>query len=66
MKEVNNKLCVYYNENLIKVHEISNKKINYSDDDYVEGLSSSIYNKSQEEIGISAKHNLKLLNKIIK
>lgn len=66
IKEVDNKLYIYYNKNLIKIHEISNKKINYSDDDYVEGLSSSIYNKSQEEIDILAKHNLELLNKIIK
>lgn len=57
---------MYYNKNLIKIHEISDKKINYTNDDYVEGLSSSIYNKSQEEIDTLAKHNLELLNKITK
>lgn len=66
IKEVDNKLYVYYNKNLIKIHEISDKKINYTNDDYVEGLSSSIYNKSQEEIDTLAKHNLELLNKITK
>ena len=63
---MDNKLYVYYNKNLIKIHEISDKKINYTNDDYVEGLSSSIYNKSQEEIDTLAKHNLELLNKITK
>ncbi len=66
VKEIDNKLYVYYNKTLIKIHEISDKKINYSSDDYVEGLSSTIYNKSQEEIESLAKHNLELLNKITK
>lgn len=66
VKEVDNKLYVYYNKNLIKVHDISDKKVNYSNDDYVEGLSSRIHNKSQEEIETLAKHNLELFSKITK
>lgn len=66
VKEVDNKLYVYYNKDLIKIHEISNKKVNYTNDDYVEGLSSAIYNKSQEEINTLAKHNLELFDKITK
>ena len=61
-----NKLYVYYNKNLIKIHDISNKKINYDSVDYTEGLSSSIYYKSQDEIDDLAKHNLELLSKITK
>lgn len=66
VKEIDNKLYVYYSKSLVKIHEISDKKINYASDDYVEGLSSTIYNKSQEEIESLAKHNLELLNKITK
>lgn len=66
VKEIENKLYVYYNKNLIKIHEISTKKINYSSEDYVEGLSSAINYKNQDEIDALAKHNLELLNKITK
>ena len=50
----------------MKIHDITDKKINYTSDDYVEGLSTTILNKSQEEIENLAKHNLELLNKITK
>ena len=66
VKEIDNKLYVYYNKNLVKIHDITGKKINYTSDDYVEGLSTTILNKSQEEIENLAKHNLELLNKITK
>ena len=29
VKEIDNKLYVYYNKDLIKIHDISDKKINY-------------------------------------
>lgn len=66
IKENNNKLYVYYNKKLITTHEISNKKINYREDDYIEGLTSSMPNKSQNQIEKMAKHNLELLNKLTK
>lgn len=66
IKEIDNKLYVYYNKDLIKIHDISDKKINYDSKDYVEGLNSSLYYKSQEEIENLAKHNLELLNRITK
>ena len=66
IKENDNKLYVYYNKDLIKIHDISNKKINYDNEDYIQGLSSNIYNKSQEEIEKLAEYNLKLLDKITK
>ena len=66
VKEIENKLYVYYNKELIKIHDISNKKINYDSIDYTEGLSSNIYYKSQDEIDNLAKHNLELLSKITK
>lgn len=66
VKEVDNKLQVYYNKELIKIHEMSNKKINYDSKDYVEGLSSIISYKSQDEIEELAKNNLELLSRFKK
>lgn len=66
VKEFDNKLFIYYNKDLIATHDISNKKINYRDEDYKEGLSSNLYYKDQEEIDELAKHNLNLLEKITK
>lgn len=42
LNEVDNKLLIYYNKNLIASHDISNKKFNYNEEHYKEGLSSSI------------------------
>lgn len=66
VKEVDNKLFIYYNKELISMHNISNKKINYNENDYIEGLSSTIYHKSKDEIEVFAKHNLELLEKFNK
>ncbi len=66
VKEVDNRLYIYYNNNLITTHDISNKKINYREEDYKEGLSSTLYYKEQQEIDELAKHNLNLLEKITK
>ncbi len=66
VKEIDNKLYVYYNKDLIKTHEISNKKINYDESDYIEGLSSTIHYKTQDVIEDLAKNNLKLLERLNK
>jgi len=66
VKENNNKLYVYYNKKLITTHEISNKKINYHKNDYIEGLSSSMPDKTQDQVETLAEHNLELLNKLTK
>ena len=66
VKECDNKLYVYYNKDLIKTHEISDRKINYDESDYIEGLSSTIHYKSQDDIENLAKNNLKLLEKLTK
>lgn len=66
VKESDNKLYIYYNKDLIAVHEITNKKINYRQEDYLEGLSSVINNKEQNDIEKLAEHNLELLGKITK
>lgn len=64
VKEIDNKLFIYYNRELIATHEITNQKINYREEDYVEGLSSTIYNQEQKKIEELAKHNLELLSKL--
>ena len=64
LKENNNKLYVYYNKDLITIHDISLNKINYKEEHYKEGISSVLKNKEQNEIEIIAKNNLDLLNKL--
>ena len=64
IQESDNKLYVYYNKELITIHEISKKNINYKEEHYIEGLSATIRNKEQSEIEELAKNNLKLLNQL--
>ena len=64
IQENDNKLYVYYNKNLITIHQISEKNINYKEEHYIEGLQSILNNKEQVEIENFAKKNLELLNKL--
>lgn len=64
LQEGNNKLYVYYNKELITIHEISEKNINYKEEHYIEGLSEILKNKTQEQIEELAKKNLENLNKL--
>lgn len=64
IQEDNNKLYVYYNKDLITIHDISEKNINYKEEHYIEGLSNILKNKEQEEIEELAKKNLENLNKL--
>lgn len=64
IQEDNNKLYVYYNKELITIHEISQKNINYKEGHYIEGLSSILKNKTQEQIESLAKKNLENLNRL--
>lgn len=64
VQEENNKLYVYYNKELITMHEISEKNINYKEKHYIEGLSDILKNKTQEQIETLAKKNLENLNKL--
>ena len=59
---IENKLHIYFNTNLITSHEISNKKINYHQEHYVEALKRNI-KKSNYDIEEISKQNLKLLDK---
>ena len=64
VQEDNNKLYVYYNKELITMHEISEKNINYKEKHYIDALSSILKNKTQEQIETLAKKNLENLNKL--
>lgn len=66
LNEVNNKLLIYYNKILIASHDISNKKINYSEEHYAEGLLTVLPYKTSDEIEELAKKNLELLNNLTK
>ena len=66
LNEVDNKLLIYYNKDLISSHDISNKKFNYNDEHYKEGLSSSMKYKDNDDINNLAKKNLELLDKFTK
>lgn len=64
IKENDNKLYVYHNTELILIHEISDKKINYTKETYVEILKSSMPDKSDLFIEELAERNLNLFDKI--
>ena len=66
LNEIDNKLLIYYNKDLIASHDISNKKFNYNEEHYKDGLSSSIKYKNNEDINELAKKNLELLDKFTK
>ena len=64
LREENNKLYVYYNKVLITIHNISENKINYKEDHYIEGIKAILKTKNETEINEIAKKNLDLLNKL--
>lgn len=61
VQEADHKLYVYYNKDLITIHDISLKKINYKEEHYIEGLQNILKNKEQAEIKELAKKNLERL-----
>ncbi len=64
LREIDNKLHIYYNDKLITCHDISNKKINYKAEHYNEGMNYWLKNKSEEEINSIVENNLKQLEKL--
>ena len=63
---IENKLYVYFNTELISVHEITNRKINYHTQDYIEGLRQTITAKAvnDEDFDRIARENLELFDKM--
>ena len=64
IQDIDNKLYVYYNKELITMHDILENNINYKEEHYIEGLKMSLKNKEQEEIEKMAKKNLEKLNRL--
>lgn len=63
---IENKLYIYFNTELISVHEITGRKINYHTEDYMEGLRQTITAKTvnDEDFDKIAKENLELFDKM--
>lgn len=66
IKEIDNKLYIYDNTELVVIHEISDKKINYKKEHYIEGLKGSLCSKTDEEIDNLVKKNLELFDQLMK
>lgn len=64
LKELNNKLYIYYNENLITCHDISNNKINYKQEHYTEGMSHWYGKEDNDKLNAIVEENLKELDKL--
>lgn len=66
VKEIDNKLYIYHNTELISTHDICDKKINYRKEDYIAGLKESMPDKDDTFIENLAKRNLDLFDEISK
>lgn len=64
LREESNKLYIYYNKDLITIHNLSSNYINYKEEHYKNGLKNILKNKEQEEIDLIARRNLELINKL--
>lgn len=63
LKVIDDELHIYFSTDLIAIHKVSDKKINYLEDHYKELLSVSI--KDSEDIDILAKENLGQLDYLL-
>ncbi len=63
-KEIDNKLYIYDNTNLIVIHDITGNKVNYTEEHYKECLKKILPNKSEEDIESLARKNLDLFDKL--
>lgn len=64
LREEDNKLYIYYNKDLITMHNISNQYINYKDEHYKEGIMTILKHKTQNEIEDISRKNLDLINRL--
>ena len=64
LREEDNKLYIYYNKDLITIHNISNQYINYKDEHYNEGIMTILKHKTQNEIEDISRKNLDLINRL--
>lgn len=64
IRELDNKLYIYNNIELIRVHPIVEKTINYHEDDYKKIMQEKLYFKESSDIESFAMKNLELLNNL--
>ena len=64
-KQIDNILYIYHKKQLIATHEITDKIINYSKEDYIAGLTNNMPYKSTEEIEKYTEENLKKFDKLL-
>lgn len=60
LKELDNKLYIYYTKDLIALHDICDKKINYDKTHYIEGFNSIL--KDNEDAEKKALDNLRIMD----
>ncbi len=65
LNELGNKLYIYYNRDLIATHEICEKKINYLEEHYKEGLSEVLPYYDEDTITKMAEENLKVFERLV-
>lgn len=58
------KIYIYFNTNLIGMHTLSNKKLNYTEEHYKDVLSKTFIGKSSDDISEMAKLNLERIGEI--
>lgn len=58
LKQIDNELQIYFNTDLISIHQLSSNKINYNEDDYKEILKGVLKNKNIDDIESLAVANL--------
>lgn len=58
-----NQLHVYYNTNLVTIHDIKNQKLNYHEDHYL-AITKATFNADKCDIAIMAKNNLNMIGEM--
>ena len=64
VKEVENKIYIYYNTNLLRIHIIDEKSINYHDENYKQLMLRRVGQK--EELDKICEENLKKFDNLLK
>lgn len=64
LTQIDNKLFIYYNKDLIAIHEITDQKINYLKEHYCEGLTNTLKGYDDKAIYEMAENNLKELERL--
>lgn len=58
-----NQLHVYYNTNLVTIHDIKNQKLNYHEDHYL-AITKATFNGDKCDIATIAKNNLNMIGEM--